>query len=165
MDVKREQGPGYEKLEKLLQALKNVDAQVGWFSSSKYPETNIPVAKVAAIQEFGDPSHNIPARSFMRTTIKERGNAWQTLARQEAKLLLTGKTLEAVMDRIAQQAAGDIGKKITEITSPPLKLATVNARKRALAVKLNYTPISLGKPLIFTSHMLNTLAYTVEFKS
>lgn len=152
-------GPGYERLQNLLKALKPMEARVGWFESAKYPE-GIQVAYVAAIQEFGDPGHNIPARPFMRPTIrKEQGN-WALLVRYESGKLLSGEAdLNYVLDRLGLQASGDIKVKITQITSPKLADATIAERKRKMAD--TKAEGNLTKPLVFTAYMLNSLTYQV----
>ena len=165
MPIKHEPGEGQAKLNKLLKAIKEASVQVGWFETSKYPGTNTPVAYVAAIQEFGYAGKNIPPRPFMRPTITAKKQEWGALAKQFASGLLSGsETVESIMGKIGQAASGDFRAAIKAVSAPPLKLATVNARKAKLAKKLNYTPISLGKPLIDSAYMLNSLTYTVVVK-
>lgn len=162
MKIIRTSGKGNEQLKKALSRIKGHVGKVGWFPSAKYPD-GTPVAYVAAIQEFGDPSHNIPSRSFMRTTIAARQKTWARTIQTGAKQILQGNIgIVQVLDAVAQEAAGDIRKKITQIKSPKLKKATVKARLRKMADKK--TEGLLDKPLIDTKILLNTLTGIVEKK-
>lgn len=162
MKILRKKGEGSERLKNLVSG-KDYVAKVGWFETAKY-EDGTPVAYIAAIQEFGSPTNNIPSRSFMRTTIAEEKDNWMTLARSGAKAVLAGnETVRSVVEKIGMKAQGDIGKKITTIQTPPLKEATVNARRRRLATG-NKPSKTIAKPLIDTGFMLRTLASAVEDK-
>ena len=128
--VTRTAGPGAEKLRTLLQGLGNKATRVGFAESAKY-EDGTPVAYVAAIQEFGDPSHSIPPRPFMRPTVDRDTGTWKATATQGAQAILAGKSDSAtVMDAIGQQAAGGIRKSITLVQSPPLSYTTLLLRKQ-----------------------------------
>lgn len=159
--VIRQKGDGADKLKRLREALKtDKQGKVGWFDNAKY-EDGTPAAYIAAIQEFGSPQNNIRPRSFMRTTIKERKQSWRDLAMQGAKAILNGKAdVELVFEGIGQQAAGDIKKKISEITSPQLKPATIRARLRKMADQSVVG--KLNKPLVFTGYLLNSIENKVE---
>jgi hypothetical protein len=156
MPIKRETGEGQAKLEKLLKGLANYDAQVGWFETSKYPDTNIPVASVAYVQEFGDPGKHIPPRLGMRATATAKEKEWRKTAQQLARGLLTGaETVESIMDTVGAVAAGDFRHTISKVMEPPLKDATVKARARKLAN--HKITKSLRKPLIDSGYMLDSL--------
>lgn len=147
---------------KAIQTLEKKVAKVGWFEKSRYPEPpNVPVAYVATIQEFGDPTHNIPPRPFMRTTIASKKTEWADLMKQGVASILKGNTkIENVMDAIGLKAAGDIRKTISLIQEPPLSPRTIAARlaKRADKKTLGL----LNKPLVDTGLMIATLTNTVE---
>lgn len=160
--IKRQAGPGQIRLENLLKSLKDKQAKVGWFETSKYPK-GVPVAYVATIHEFGYGGKNIPARPFMRPTVTEKQNEWKSIINDKTKLLLEGSfELDDLMNLIGLKASGDIRYTITTILDPPLKEETVNARRRQMANK--QVVGSLTKPLVFTGYLLNSLTYTVENK-
>ena len=182
--VKREISSIGKNLEIALKDLSGKVARVGWFEKSKYDAetiqthlkkknrskdfekhkvTNIPVAAVAAQNEYGNPEKHIPPRSFMRTSIIEKENEWRALAESGSRSVLVGKsTVYDVMEKIGLKAAGDIRKKITRIFEPPLSPVTIAARKAKRTNKK--TTGLLTKPLIDTGIMLNTLTNTVEDK-
>lgn len=162
LKIIRTAGKGSEQLKHALKAIKGHVGKVGWFPSAQYPD-GTPVAQVAAVQEFGNPSQNIPPRSFMRTTIAAKEKKWARTIQAGAKLVLQGDVgINAVLEAIVLEAAGDIRKKITQIQEPPLAPATIAARVRKMAD--TKTVGNLTKPLVETKILLNTLTGIVEKK-
>lgn len=149
-------------LDAVLKSIENKVGKVGFFEGSIYDD-GTPVAYVASIQEFGVPEKNIPSRSFMRTTVSEQSKTWSNIAQQGSRQVLNGK-LQAtdLMEMIAAKAAGDMRKKITQITTPALKQSTINNRLRRKADKS--TVGSLTKPLVDSGLMLQSLTHVVEDK-
>lgn len=119
---------------------------VGFLAGSNYPDgTSTPM--VAAVQEFGSPTQNIPPRPFMRPTVAEHSSDWgpalgRVLKNNDydtaAALALMG---DGIQDQI--QAA------IKAVTDPPLAPATVAAK-------------GFPKPLIDSGHMQNSVDYEVK---
>lgn len=141
-----------------MEAFKGLSAKVGYFESAKYPD-GTPVAYVASIQEFG--WGPIPPRSFMRTTVAEQSQEWTRQFGRAAAAIAKGKIdPAAALEQLGALAAADVRKKITEISSPPLKEATVAARLRKRADKK--TVGKLTKPLVDTGIMLASTTHVVE---
>lgn len=169
MEIKRVTTPAGKRLEIALKNLQGKVAKVGWFENSKYPAVpskvgptqGIPVASVAATQEYGYPSKGIPARPFVRPTIAAEENSWKAIAKEGSKQVLAGnQDIGDVMEAIGMKAAGDIRKAITLVFEPPLSPRTIAARLARLSDKK--TVGGLTKPLIDTGIMLGTLTNTVE---
>jgi hypothetical protein len=154
--------------------LKNLDGKVGkvgWIKNSKYPNApHPPIAYVATIQEYGDPSHNIPPRPFMRPTISQKRSQWMKIAEVGAKKIIQGSlTIGTVLENIGIKAAGDIRKTISLIYHPALAEKTILARikrnSRLSKIKGKIPERTLGsitKPLIDTGLMFKTLTNSVE---
>lgn len=161
--VRRVPGPAADRFKVAMAELaKDKVAKVGWFESAVY-ENGTPVALVAAVHEFGAPSKNIPPRPFFRPTIAREEGAWRDLARRGAKAILNGTTTaQNALEALGGKAAGDVAKTIASITSPPLKPATINAKRRRRADKK--TVGGLSKPLVDTGLMISSLTHTVEDK-
>lgn len=162
--VKRVPGPASEPLKAALKAIDGQVGKVGWFKGSQYPD-GTPVALVAATQEYGWPEHNIPPRLGGRTTAAEKREEWSATAEKGSKAVLAGTiTAPALMEVLGQKAAGDWRKHIAGPIQPALKPATVEARLRRHGVKASVKSISvtIGKPLVDTRVLLNTLTNTVE---
>lgn len=148
------------KIDALRQAVKGLDGaqgRVGWFPSAKY-EGGQPVAGIAAVQEFGSPARNIPPRSFFRTTATEKRESWAHTVEQVSRAAAQGKIEPGrVIEAVALAAEGHVRETITKIQSPPLKTATIDARKRRLANGGAGAQATIAKPLVDTGILLNTL--------
>jgi hypothetical protein len=159
----RVKGEGRKHLEVAFKqkALHGKVGKVGWVKPNVYPKTGMQVAHVAVIQEFGYAPKNIPPRSFMRTTIAEQQISWKNIAYRVSQEVVAGKrTGYSAMEKIGAKAAGDIRRKISTITYPPLKPATI-ARRRARYSDKSTIGL-LEKPLVDTKRMIRTLTHSVE---
>jgi hypothetical protein len=169
--VTRSRPNAFAVLQARLKELDGKTAKAGWFSTSKY-ENGTPVAEIAAVQEMGahftrfgskagDYTVIIPPRPFMRPTIVRMSKKWMELLASGARAVLKGNStgLE-VMDAVGLNAQEEIKRSITQVFDPPLKPATIAARKRARADKK--TTGSLDKPLEDTFTMYNSVQHTVE---
>lgn len=117
------------RVKQAIKDLERTSSRVGWFESAKY-ENGTPVAYVATIQEFGYAAGGIPPRPFFRPTIIEQQGAWRTLIGQAVKGMIAGnRSPYQTMELLGLQGAGDVRKKISQITTPPLSLLTLMARK------------------------------------
>lgn len=174
----RKTGPGFDELRIGLNDLNGVRARVGFFESAHYAD-GTPVAYVAAIQEYG--SGPIPPRSFMRSTVAEQGYRWVEQLRQGSTAVLEGRyTAHQVIEIMAMGAAGDIGKKIASITTPPLSPVTLQARQNDPTGDKRHTitgkkvgefarfigPINVSgtaaKPLVWSGLMIQSVTAVVD---
>lgn len=114
--------------------------RVGFLEGATYPDGE-PVATIAAANEFGRPENNQPPRPFFRNAIARKKERWAKALGSQIK---QGKTVEQAMLLVGEVVKGDIQASIRELNSPPLSPVTV-ARK------------GFDKPLIDTSHMLNSV--------
>lgn len=106
----------------------------------------------------------IPPRPFMRPTIAAETKKWLGLLKTGAKRVVDGKMdAKTLMEMVAAKAASDVAKTITELTSPPLKRSTIQARLRKKADKK--TMGLLDKPLVDSGLMLDTLQWEVGKQS
>lgn len=142
---------------------KGTSSKVGWFESSHYPG-GVPVALVAAVQELGSPAQGIPPRLGMRTTAKEKEHEWGGVAEIQAHRMLENKiNATQAFEAIGLKAAGDVRKHISEVRSPPLKVATV-LRRQSMAKQGKVVSVTLSKPLIHTGHLYSTLTNRTDTK-
>ncbi|CAH0447401.1 hypothetical protein LMG10661_03467 [Ralstonia syzygii subsp. syzygii] len=162
--VKRSPGPGGARLQQAVQGIGGKVGKVGWFESSKYPD-GTPVAYVAAIHEHGVPEKGIPMRPTMRPTADEQRAQWARLAQAGYTAVFRGAATPAdVMEEVSAKAAGDVRKAISQIRTPPLKVATVKARLRGKK-QGKVVSLTAAKPLVDSDVLLNTLTHIVEDKS
>lgn len=135
-------------LERVPEEFEGLVAQIGFPSGQHYPDgTN--VAFVAAVNEFGAPAVNVPARPFIQPTVRAKKDTWTKTISKKIPDVVTGKlTAFDVLDLVGIQAAADIQDTISKVTSPPLAPATI-ARKGS------------AKPLIDTGLMMASVRNSV----
>lgn len=120
---------------------------------SKAQGAGLPVTKAHQIV--------IPPRPFFRPTIAAKQQEWLNQLGAGAKAVLAGKASPiGVMDIVTARAAADVAKTISEIFSPPLKPATIAARRRQMANKKIIG--NLTKPLVFRGILVDALTNKVE---
>ncbi|MEK0228526.1 hypothetical protein WMC70_10975 [Klebsiella variicola] len=120
--------------------------KVGILKGASYPD-GTSVAMVAAANEFGDPSANRPPRPFFRSMIAECSPQWPE---EISKILkATGYDGKATFSLMGERIAGQLQNSIRETYDPPLSPRTVRRK-------------GFDKPLIDTSHMLNSVSYEVN---
>lgn len=120
--------------------------QVGFMENATYPDGTL-VALVAAVQDFGAPSHGIPPRPFFRNMVADKKDAWPG----ELGVVLRKENMDAEksLEQMGARIKGQLQESITEFAGVPLRLATV-ARK------------GFDKQLIDTGHMLNSVDYRIK---
>lgn len=107
-------------------------------------------AEIGVIHEYGSPANNIPERSMIRQTFRNRREELIRLQAKLARALIEGKiTEERAMGLLGAWAAGAIKATITRDGSfAPLKPATI-ARKKS------------SKPLIETGQLVGSVTFVV----
>lgn len=134
-------------LEQLAQRLGNGEIlRAGFLEGATYPDSGEPVATIAAANEFGRPENNQPPRPFFRLAIAKNRNRW---ANGLGKLILQGQPAEQALALTGEVVRGDIQASIRELRDPALAPSTVASK-------------GFDKPLIDTSHMINSVAYEVK---
>ena len=153
-------------LNDLAKTLQPGVVRIGWFPSARYDdEKNTPVAAIAAQNEYGNPSKNIPARPFIRPAIAHNQNKWSDIGRRGLKAVLAKKsTVLAVLQNIGQAGVDDVQYQINKVFSPPLAPSTIAARlhRRKFTGQLSELQSkTISKPLIDTGHMQATVSYEI----
>lgn len=148
---------GGAKLTKYLDDMQKQVAQgavlrVGFLEGAMHPgETEnapeVPVAQVAAWNEWGDPAKGRVARPFFRNMIEAKKGGW---GRSMATILQNnGGDIVNALELMGDGIKGQLVRSINEFTDPPLKPATI-ARK------------GFDKPLIASADMLRAVAWEVK---
>lgn len=111
--------------------------------SNNYPD-GTSVIMVGAVQEFGSPARKVPERSFLRSTLFEKRRVYKKLFAELGFKVLMGKlTSDEAMRILGLTVESDVKEKITDISSPPLKI-----RK--------------GNPLVDTGHLRRSITHEVS---
>lgn len=142
---------GGEKLQAHLNATaaalgKGGTLKVGFLQGATYPN-GTPVALVAAVQNFGAPSRNIPPRPFFSNMVRRKSNGWPNALAKNLKA--NGYRVEPTLRLMGEGIKGQLQQSIIDTNSPPLRPATVKRK-------------GFDKPLIDTAHMLNSADYEVK---
>lgn len=149
-----------KELEANINRIDKKVAKVGWFEKSRY-ENGEYVAEIAAQNEFGNPSKNIPARPFISQAIAKDEKLWANILEDQAKLILDGRsTIDKAFEIVGGVAAGSIKESISTLTEPPLSPVTI--QRRLQKYKNKQLIGGLTKPLIETAIMLNSVSHVVE---
>lgn len=147
------EGP-LDTMQQRLQMMKKLKLRVGYQDEGGkqiHPDSEITVAKVAAIMEFG--SDEIPERSFIRSTIRERQREISAeYERQISHVVAGDKEPVPAVAAVGKFVVDLIRKKIRGATAwaEPLDPATVEAKK------------GKSTPLDWTGTLAENLSYRVS---
>ena len=131
-------------LEDIARKMGGGEVAVGFMEGATYPD-GTPVAAVAFWNEFGHST--APARPFFRPMIAKESPTWAPKMAKLAKA--TDYDGDKVLALMGEDIKGALQQSINEFTTPALKESTVEAK-------------GFAKPLIDTSHLLNSVAYEVN---
>lgn len=141
---------GGKKFSKLLQEISGQLAggektvRVGFLENATYPK-GMQVAMVAVFNEFG--TATAPPRPFFRNMIRAKQGEWP--AAIAGLLKANGYDVEKTLNITGAAIAGQLKQSIIDTNSPPLAASTIKRK-------------GFAKPLIFTSHMINSVDYEVK---
>ena len=145
-------------LKKQIQDLKNTVVKVGYFEDSKRTD-GLPNAYVAAINELGSPTNNIPPRRTLGPGLQNNKEEFSKII---ANSIRNG-TIKDGFEILGQLAVGKVKSEIADLKSPALKPNTVRARLRHKKQGKSVS-LTVAKPLVNTKQMLQAVSYVVEQK-
>lgn len=143
----RKHGDAEKALNEILKKVGNgAVLRVGFLEGATYPDGK-PVALIAAIQNFGAPARGIPPRPFFDNMIANKQEEWGPAS----AALLKQNNFDAAktMGQVGEVIKGQLQQSIRDTNAPALKPATVKRK-------------GFDKPLINTSHMINSADYEVK---
>jgi hypothetical protein len=120
--------------------------RVGFLEGATYPDGKS-VPMIAAANEFGDPAMNRPPRPFFRNMIADKSPEWPEDLVKIAET--TGYEVETMLGMMGEHIKGQLQGSIRDLMEPALSPVTI-AKK------------GFSKPLIETSHMLNSVDYDIK---
>jgi len=109
---------GLDRLTRDLQQIKKLKLRVGYQDEGGkaiHPDSEVTVAKIAAVMEFGE-GDDTPARSFIRSTISERAKEIGAEYERQLSLVVTG-------ERPPVQAVAAVGKLVVDLIRRKIKTA------------------------------------------
>jgi hypothetical protein len=135
-----------KRLREIADALGNKGAvKVGFLENATYPN-GTPVAMIALIQDSGAPNAGIPPRPFFRNMVASKSPEWPKAIYDLLKQ--TNYDGQHTLALIGEAIKAQLQQSIRDTNTPPLKPATVKRK-------------GFDKPLIETSHMINSVDYEV----
>ncbi|MFA7254386.1 MAG: hypothetical protein WC107_07625 [Patescibacteria group bacterium] len=131
-------------LEEIAKRMGGGEVAVGFMEGATYPD-GTPVAAVAFWNEFG--TTGTPARPFFRQMIAAESPTWAGKMAKLAKA--TNYDGDKVLALMGEDVGGALRQSINDFQTPELAESTKAAK-------------GFAKPLIDTSHMINSICYQVE---
>lgn len=121
--------------------------RVGFLENATYPD-GTQVAEVAAKNEYGTIDN--PMRPFFRTMVKQKKASWST---NVANVMAANNyDIDKTFNLVGEKIVGQLRDSIQGWTTPPNSQQTIDRK-------------GFNKPLISTSHMLNSAAYDYGVKN
>lgn len=133
-------------LEEIAKRMGNGYVVVGFMEGGTYTDGTL-VAAVAYKNEFGVPLQRQPPRPFFRQMIAKESPTWAKKMENLAKG--TNYDGSRVLALMGEDIGGALIQSINDLTTPKLAAYTI-AKK------------GFDKPLIDTSHMINSICYRVN---
>lgn len=138
-----------EELQRRLAAGKH-QVNVGFPGGQDHEKSDMTVAQIAAVHEFGSPSTGVPERPFLRTSLRENRKKYVAINRASLVQVLRGNLdIDGALGRLGEVAKGDVQKKITSGDFAPLKASTIRRKGST-------------KPLIDSGQMRQSVAWEIE---
>lgn len=142
---------GGDKFERRLRQIATAvsvpaTVRVGFLENARYPDGK-PVAFIAAIHNYGAPRAGIPPRPFFSNMIANKQGEWPAAIAG----LLRANDYDAAraLDIAGAAIAGQLRQSIIDTNAPPLAPSTIRRK-------------GFSKPLIETSHMINSIDHEVR---
>lgn len=139
---------GIKSLLKRFTGGGNVD--VGIIDAGKHDDSDLTVASIGFINEFGAPAANIPQRSFLRSTTFEQRKNIVSFQKSLLLKIKEGKLDEAkALGLLGEFVADLVRVKITKLSKPPNKPETITRK-------------GSSNPLVDSGQLRNSITYKVN---
>jgi phage gpG-like protein len=151
---------GWSRTRYALEALAGLELTIGVHGKDRERSKGDPLTnpELAAVHEFGADFEQggrrvvIPARSFLRATVDEKGDAiGQVIDRAVDDVAELRKRAATAMSDIGLEIQGMIQQRIADGIGPPLQPATIKRKKSS-------------KPLIDTGQLRQSITFVVKAK-
>lgn len=100
--------------------------RVGFFEGNTYPDSGMPVAAVAVIQNFGAPAAGIPPRPFFSEMVRQHSSEWP---KDLAVLFRSSADAEEALTTLGVKMQQQLRNSIEDTYSPALSPTTLMLRK------------------------------------
>lgn len=124
---------GYKRILRDLGASDNSKVTVGFHAKDvERADSDLNVAEIAAIQEYGSEDGTIPERSFIRSTVDDNSETYKAFIKESFNLIIAGKLNPiTALDRIGIRIRDDVKRKIVALNTPANAPSTIAAKGSA----------------------------------
>lgn len=148
-EIKRGDDMSLDEFFRKIEALDKIEIEAGFLTDKRHPESDLTIPVIAALQQFGNESNNLPERPFMTDGAVHASNDLpKHLPLFYREYLLGGRGL-AAFEPLAKVTREAIAKAIALQRYQPLSPTTIRIRQN----KGNYST----HILIDTGHMINDI--------
>jgi hypothetical protein len=117
----------------LLLALSDADnahADVGLFEGEAHEGTDLTMAEIGAVHEYGTRDGHVPERSWLRSNHDKHWRRYGQMLDEGYSKILAGKaSVFRVLHAIGEKVASDVRKNLTDVREPPLAASTIRKKK------------------------------------
>jgi hypothetical protein len=142
---------GFKKIINLFKKKQQSHVEVGILQTSKdHSRTNLTMAELGVIHEFGCFKSRIPMRSFIRATFDEKLRENHQLSKKLMdNILLAKETEKTALAKLGEVAAKQMVSKINNFIPPPNSEKTIQRKKSST-------------PLIDTGQLKGSITFEVK---
>lgn len=146
----------WDALVNAIDDLADKEVQIGVFQEGKgaqsVPDTDLTIADLAAIHEYGSRDGHVPARSFLRSTMVHQQDLVASLSAKVARGIANGKIT-------AEQGLGLVGQKLAaEVKTTIRDRRTMGPRRQENAAETIRAKGS-STPLVDVGQLINAVTY------
>lgn len=143
---------GFNKILQQLRIMQRSEVAVGIVGAeaqAKHPESDLTLAEVAAINEYGSDDGHVPERPAHRNCAEDNRDEIAKNTQGAITAVLSGATANAVMDRLGVWYTGKVKQAIRDFSTPANAPATIKQKKS-------------DNPLIDTGRTRNSVTHVVR---
>lgn len=143
---------GFNKILRELRLMDKSEVAVGIVGTdaqTKHPDSDLTLAEVAAVNEYGSDDGHVPERPAHRNCAADNQSEIIKNTQNAISAVLGGAKAQAVMDRLGIWYTGKVKQAIADFDSPPNAPATIKAK-------------GANNPLIDTGRTRNSVTHVVR---
>jgi hypothetical protein len=115
-----------------VKAMRGYSLSVGVVEDKQHPDSDLTIAEIGAIAEYGNPAHDVEPRPWLGFTWNRRRRELAQRMREGAEKILAGKsTAVQVLSKIGEYATTQVKQSISQRLIRQELAASTLARRRA----------------------------------
>lgn len=136
--VIRDVDKGFKRIVNDLESFENLTVEAGIFEGENLTDSDITMAALGAIHEYGagvkhgrsgSMTITVPERSWIRSTFKEKSAKWEgATVRALSAVITRGTSIFLAFTAVGERMASDLRRKITTLREPPNAPSTIEKK-------------------------------------